>query len=531
MPLNDKFLDKSGLTYFWSKLKDLFSGKVDKETGKGLSSNDYTTSEKTKLNGIETGANKTIVDSEMSSSSTNPVQNKIIKDALDGKQNTLTFDSAPTQSSTNPVTSGGIYTDQQRQEVEIGVVANAGAKSLLPIGVSSITYYSAVTFSVADDGQITVNGANPNTSNGIVYQDIVTAKTQQTETRYTLPVGRYKITGTGTNGLRFQVHCHDGTNTHELFSKSSSGEFSYTESLKSQYPYICWRILIVANSSFSNHVLKPMIWDASITDSTFVPYAKTNRELTVAEDEDRAALIAQVDGGAKNKLPMTHAGGSITRYGVTCTWDLNAGTMILNGTHRSGDSAAIFEFYDGSAEDATILPAGSYVITGCPTGGSTSTYRATLTQIAGAVDTGNGRSFELSEPHYAAYRVLISGNVAFNNMVFKPMVCSQEDYAISPAFVPYAPTNRELWQKINAIKRTYKVPISSTPINGIYFGVQMFPFEFDSVPEGTVAVQNTGQGGTAIDPTKFTTQINTWGFRIYTTDSAYAGLIPDVKIL
>lgn len=38
-----------------------------------------------KLNNIEAGANKTIVDSALSSTSTNPAQNKIIKEALDGK--------------------------------------------------------------------------------------------------------------------------------------------------------------------------------------------------------------------------------------------------------------------------------------------------------------------------------------------------------------------------------------------------------------------------------------------------------------
>lgn len=43
------------------------------------------TSDKTKLNGIEEGANKTTVDSALSDSSTNPVQNKIVKAALDGK--------------------------------------------------------------------------------------------------------------------------------------------------------------------------------------------------------------------------------------------------------------------------------------------------------------------------------------------------------------------------------------------------------------------------------------------------------------
>lgn len=47
-------LDDTQLGYFWGVLKALF---VKQEPGKGLSSNDYTGSEKTKLAGIETGAN------------------------------------------------------------------------------------------------------------------------------------------------------------------------------------------------------------------------------------------------------------------------------------------------------------------------------------------------------------------------------------------------------------------------------------------------------------------------------------------
>ena len=42
-------------------------------------------SDKTKLDGIATGANKTTVDSALSSTSTNPVQNKVINSALAGK--------------------------------------------------------------------------------------------------------------------------------------------------------------------------------------------------------------------------------------------------------------------------------------------------------------------------------------------------------------------------------------------------------------------------------------------------------------
>lgn len=47
-----------------------------------------TDSEKSKLDGIATGANKTTVDSALSSTSTNPVQNKVINNALSGKANT-----------------------------------------------------------------------------------------------------------------------------------------------------------------------------------------------------------------------------------------------------------------------------------------------------------------------------------------------------------------------------------------------------------------------------------------------------------
>jgi len=54
----------------------------------GQTTNSYTTDEKTKLAGIATGANKTVVDSSLSASSTNPVQNKAVKTALDNKLDT-----------------------------------------------------------------------------------------------------------------------------------------------------------------------------------------------------------------------------------------------------------------------------------------------------------------------------------------------------------------------------------------------------------------------------------------------------------
>lgn len=76
------FLNKTGLERLWAHIVAKLGDKVDKVDGKGLSTNDYTTDEKNKLTGIEEGANKTTVDSALSSTSTNPVQNKVVNSAI-----------------------------------------------------------------------------------------------------------------------------------------------------------------------------------------------------------------------------------------------------------------------------------------------------------------------------------------------------------------------------------------------------------------------------------------------------------------
>lgn len=64
-------------------LKDMVPGVASTSTAGLMSASD-----KTKLNGIATGANKTTVDSNLSTSSTNPVQNKVINTELGKKLST-----------------------------------------------------------------------------------------------------------------------------------------------------------------------------------------------------------------------------------------------------------------------------------------------------------------------------------------------------------------------------------------------------------------------------------------------------------
>lgn len=64
------------------------SGKASTAVATTSANGLMSASDKTKLNGIDTGANKTTVDSKLSTTSTNPVQNKAVKAALDSKLNT-----------------------------------------------------------------------------------------------------------------------------------------------------------------------------------------------------------------------------------------------------------------------------------------------------------------------------------------------------------------------------------------------------------------------------------------------------------
>lgn len=96
-------VNKVAVTDATNKLKTISKLPLDKVTHQDISgkanvnhSHDSASSsangflskeDKSKLDGIATEANKTVVDSSLSSSSTNPVQNKVVTSALDGKAN------------------------------------------------------------------------------------------------------------------------------------------------------------------------------------------------------------------------------------------------------------------------------------------------------------------------------------------------------------------------------------------------------------------------------------------------------------
>lgn len=98
-------------------LKDMVPGVASTSTAGLMSSSD-----KTKLDGIETGANKTIVDSALSSTSTNPVQNKVINGALSGKAKSSHTHNASDITGTLELDHGGTGSNTSLKEAPNGAI-------------------------------------------------------------------------------------------------------------------------------------------------------------------------------------------------------------------------------------------------------------------------------------------------------------------------------------------------------------------------------------------------------------------------
>lgn len=81
------------------------------------------------INALDAKQNVLTFDSTPTASSNNPVTSAGIKTALDTKQDTLTFDTTPTSGSTNPVTSSGIHTAVQATASNLATIESSTTAS------------------------------------------------------------------------------------------------------------------------------------------------------------------------------------------------------------------------------------------------------------------------------------------------------------------------------------------------------------------------------------------------------------------
>lgn len=130
-------------------------------------------------------------------------------------------------------------------------------------------------------------------------------------------------------------------------------------------------------------------------------------------------------GGGKNKLQITATTQTIN--GITFTID-NEGVITTSGTFSENTNVA--------ATTNFFLKAGTYILNGCPSGGSYSKYVLRIENGSAqrlALDTGNGEQFTLAEDTYVWCRVYIYSQDGVGK-TFKPMVrlASVSDASFEP---------------------------------------------------------------------------------------------------
>lgn len=168
--------------------------------------------------------------------------------------------------------------------------------------------------------------------------------------------------------------------------------------------------------------VRPMICTKADFDVSqkFVPYSLPNTTIT-------PALIEQVDAGAKNILRAKN--GSTTSVGVTFTLNSD-GSITANGTATGQD--AVYTIEDSLSLDSNK----SYWLSTGVTGASASTYFIDTYHQSWTNRVVYYTNGELSN-NVVRVRIIIHSGTTVNNVTFRPMICTKDDWNVSQKYVPY----------------------------------------------------------------------------------------------
>lgn len=135
-----------------------------------------------------------------------------------------------------------------------------------------------------------------------------------------------------------------------------------------------------------------------------------------------------VGGAGKNKLEVT----TMTRTVNGVTFTVNEdGSINANGTA----SANIFL----SVNPNISLASGQYVLSGCPSGGGSTSYRLYTQDPQGghlSPDDGSSKSFSYDGTYTLQSFIVIYNGVSVNNLIFYPMI--RLSTVTDPTFAPYS---------------------------------------------------------------------------------------------
>ena len=173
---------------------------------------------------------------------------------------------------------------------------------------------------------------------------------------------------------------------------------------------------------------------------------------------DTSLLKSTVGWSGKNKLPLylkdlksrnlqgTWSGNVYSQNNITFTVATNNNDVVTGITINTSSASAETIFYLGTASFPIHLDAGTYIFTGCPEGGSNSTYRLRIGGVGS--DTGSGFTFTQVQDGDRKPEIVVSNNATVSNAVFKPML---RDASISDdTYEPYHESVEEEIEQIYA---------------------------------------------------------------------------------
>lgn len=210
-----------------------------------------------------------------------------------------------------------------------------------------------------------------------------------------------------------------------------------------------WVQQVAGTSSYTRAEIDALLID-KVDNST---YATDKAAIDAEIAALTPAVIKSVDDGAKNVADWSESTSTIENVTFTINADK---TVSTSGTATARSQKPLFFTVPST------LKAGRYVLSGCPNGGAQSgkilycLYLWDTTanaRVASGNDTGNGLEFDWIPDSSHTYNISVDVRSGTNasGLIFEPMICTAADWAVSKKFVPYAPTNRELYEMILAL--------------------------------------------------------------------------------
>ena len=392
---------KTSFSNLCAVLKEKLGNKVDKVEGKGLSTNDFTTAYKTKLDGIAAEANKITVDSALSGTSTNPVQNKVVAERI-----------------------GTIEANVSAAATTAGNAAAAAAavkKDLANYYKKTETYSQAEInnkISVIPKFDIKVCEVLPDSN--ISKTTVYLLKSSKEETNnlydeYIYVKSKWELLGSQTIDLSGYV------TTDELTTVLSD------------------KVDKVPNKGLSTN-------DFTTAEKTKLK-GLTNYDDTAVKS-NVALNLSSIGMSKKNLLKLSANTQKIN--GITFTVNDDK-SVTVTGTASDSTKQTIFIIANSSTLKKTIK-SGKYILSGCPSGGGSSTYRIFAYHInpsENIADDGNGVTgdFDYSNTTDSNIAVIIAkGHTDNINLTFYPMLRYAD---ITDG--TYAPYQDDLQTQINNI--------------------------------------------------------------------------------